>query len=199
MPRIILASQSPRRKRLLEQIGLDFEVHPSNVDEVSSEQEPSLLVEDLALQKANDVAHSFPDSLIIGSDTLVVLNNEVIGKPRDEDEAAEFLLNLSDTTHLVLTGVAFVKTNKNGQIEGSKTFHEQTKVTFSTLAEEEIRAYAKSGNPLDKAGAYGIQDDLGALFVEKIEGDYYNVVGFPLNRFYREMKTFMPELNIMDT
>ncbi|HBX66638.1 MAG TPA: septum formation inhibitor Maf, partial [Balneolaceae bacterium] len=84
-------------------------------------------------------------------------------------------------------------------IEGSKTFHEQTKVTFSTLAEEEIRAYAKSGNPLDKAGAYGIQDDLGALFVEKIEGDYYNVVGFPLNRFYREMKTFMPELNIMDT
>jgi septum formation protein len=197
MTRIILASQSPRRKRLLEQIGLTFEVVPSNVEEVSAEEEPTLLVEDLALQKARDVAKSFTDSLIIGSDTIVVHNGEIIGKPKDENQAAEFLSKLSNTNHSVYTGVAFVKTNKNGEIKGSHTFHEQTKVTFGALGEQEIQAYIKRGNPLDKAGAYGIQDDLGALFVQKIDGDYYNVVGFPLNRFYREIKTFMPELNIM--
>ena len=197
MCRIILASQSPRRKKLLEQIGLTFEVFPSNIEEVSDEEEPSLLVEDLALQKANDVAASFPDSLIIGSDTIVVLNGEIIGKPENDKQAAEYLTWLSETTHKVYSGVAFVKTDKNGEIIARKTFNEQTKVTFSTLGEQEIQAYIKSGNPLDKAGAYGIQDDLGVLFVEKIEGDYYNVVGFPLNRFYREIKTFMPELNIM--
>ena len=197
MPRIILASQSPRRKKLLEQIGLTFEVFPSHIEEISNEEEPSLLVEDLALQKANDVASSFRDSLIIGSDTIVVLHGEIIGKPKDDHQAAEYLSMLSETTHDVYSGVAFVKTDKNGEIKASRTFHEQTKVTFSALGEQEIQAYIKSGNPLDKAGAYGIQDDLGVLFVEKIEGDYYNVVGFPLNRFYREIKTFMPELNIM--
>jgi septum formation protein len=197
MPRIILASQSPRRKKLLEQIGLSFEIHPSSAKELSPHDEPILLVEDLALLKAKDIASRFSDSLIIGADTIVVHNADILGKPKDDQQAFDFLQTLSASEHSVYTGVAFVKTDKNGAIVAKHTFHEQTKVTFSLLDEYDIRAYINSGNPLDKAGAYGIQDDLGALFVEKIEGDYYNVVGFPLNRFHREMKSFMPELVIL--
>ena len=197
MMRIVLASQSPRRKKLLQQIGLAFEIHPSNVEEISSQTDPRMLVEDLAALKATDVASKFSNSFIIGSDTIVVHDGEVLGKPEDEKEAMAILSKLSGTDHFVYTGVAFVKTDKNGTIQAKHTFNEQTKVTFSTLGEQEIAAYVRTGNPLDKAGAYGIQDDLGALFVEKIDGDYYNVVGFPINRFYREMKSFFPEFDIM--
>ncbi len=197
MHQIILASQSPRRKKLLHQIGLSFQVHPSSVEEFSSVTNPPLLAEDLARLKASDVAASFPESLIIGADTIVVHEGVILGKPEDEEHALEILTTLSNSIHSVYTGVTFVKTNKNGETVALHSFHEQTKVTFSALSKDEIKAYIKSGNPMDKAGAYGIQDDLGALFVEKIDGDYYNVVGFPLNRFYREMKTFMPELNII--
>ncbi|WP_428236254.1 Maf family protein [Gracilimonas sp.] len=199
MTRIVLASQSPRRKKLLQQIGLAFEISPSDVEEISSHTEPGPMVEDLAALKATDVASKFSDSFIIGSDTIVVHNGEVLGKPADADEAFSFLSRLSGTHHFVYTGVAFVKTDKNGTILAKHTFYEQTKVTFSTLGEQEIKAYIKSGNPMDKAGSYGIQDDLGALFVEKIDGDYYNVVGFPLNRFYREIKSFFPEFDIMSS
>lgn len=197
MPRIILASQSPRRKRLLEQIGLSFEIYPSDAEECSPHNKPTLLVEDLALLKAKDVSSQFTDSLIIGADTIVVHDAHIMGKPKNEKQAFQILQTLSASEHSVYTGVAFVKTDKNGEITSKYTFHEQTKVTFSLLDEQDIRAYIKSGNPFDKAGAYGIQDDLGALFVEKIEGDYHNVVGFPLNRFYREIKSFMPELVIL--
>lgn len=197
MPRIILASQSPRRKKLLEQIGLSFEVFPSDAEEHSEYEDPEHIVEDLALLKACDVASKLPESLIIGADTIVVYHGHILGKPQDEDEAFAFLQKLSGSEHSVYTGVAIVKTDKNGGIESKFAFHEQTKVTFSVLDEQDMNAYIKTGHPLDKAGAYGIQDDLGALFVEKIEGDYYNVVGFPLNRFYREMKSFIPELVIL--
>jgi septum formation protein len=197
MTQIILASQSPRRKKLLEQIGVSFIVSPSDAEEISSQTDPALLVEDLALLKAEDVAQKHPESLIIGADTIVVHQDKTIGKPADKSEAFKFLSTLSDSTHSVFTGVAFVKSDKNGLITNKHTFHEQTKVTFSALAKDDINAYINTGNPLDKAGAYGIQDDLGALFVEKISGDYYNVVGFPLNRFYRELKLFMPEMNLI--
>lgn len=197
MHQIILASQSPRRKKLLRQIGLSFQVHPSSVEEISSVTAPALLAEDLARLKASDVAASFSESLIIGADTVVEHEGVILGKPENAEHAMEILSTLSNSIHSVYTGVAFVKTNKNGETEALHSFHEQTKVMFSALSKDEIKAYIKTGNPMDKAGAYGIQDDLGALFVEKIEGDYYNVVGFPLNRFYREMKTFMPELNII--
>ncbi|MEX0844955.1 MAG: Maf family protein [Balneolaceae bacterium] len=197
MTRIILASRSPRRKKLLKQLGINFEVYPSQVEENSNRKNPELLVEELALLKARDVAKQFPDSLIIGSDTIVVHQNKIIGKPENEDQAFELLGKLSNSDHFVYTGVALVKTDKNNSIEAERTFHEQTKVTFSALSEKDIAAYIKSGNPMDKAGAYGIQDDLGALFVEKIEGDYYNVVGFPLNRFYRELKNFMPDFKLI--
>lgn len=197
MTRIILASQSPRRKKLLEQIGLSFEVFPSDVEENSSQQDPALLVKELALLKAREVSARFQGSLVIGADTIVVHKGEIVGKPENEEEAAEFLTSLSNSTHTVYTGVALVKSDKKGHPESSHTFFEQTKVTFSTLDKQDIHTYIKSGNPLDKAGAYGIQDDLGALFVERIEGDYYNVVGFPLNRFYRELKKIMPKLTLM--
>jgi septum formation protein len=193
---VILASQSPRRKKLLEQIGLGFKVSPSGISEDSDHTDPILLVEDLALDKATDVAKNHSHSLIIGSDTIVVHQGMILGKPENEQDAVRMLTNLSGTTHYVYTGVGFVKTNQFGQIIDTLTFHEQTKVTFSALDESDIIAYVKSGSPLDKAGAYGIQDDLGALFVEKIEGDYYNVVGFPLNRFYRELKSFSPEIKL---
>lgn len=194
---IILASQSPRRKKLLEQIGLSFEVFPSNTEEISSQSDPALLVEELALLKAEDVSTKHPDSFIIGSDTVVVHQDQIIGKPKDKQEAFKILSSLSDSTHSVFTGVAFVKSDKSGHILSKITFHEQTKVTFSALEEADIKAYIETGNPMDKAGAYGIQDDLGALFVEGIEGDYYNVVGFPLNRFYRELKSFIPEMTLI--
>lgn len=197
MTPIILASQSPRRKKLLEQIGLSFEVFPSNAEEISSQSDPALLVEELALLKAEDISTKHPDCFIIGSDTVVVHQDQIIGKPKDKKEAFEILSSLSNSSHSVFTGVAFVKSDKSGRILNKITFHEQTKVTFSALEEADIKAYIETGNPMDKAGAYGIQDDLGALFVEGIEGDYYNVVGFPLNRFYRELKSFIPEMTLI--
>ncbi|HBQ61463.1 MAG TPA: septum formation inhibitor Maf [Balneolaceae bacterium] len=196
MSRIILASQSPRRKKLLEQIGLSFEVHPSAAEEVIKHSDPQEIVEDLALLKAKDVAHNFKDSLVIGADTIVVYQDEILGKPSDPQQALSYLQQLSGNTHSVFTGVALVKTDKNGAVERTTAFNEQTKVVFSTLEIADMKAYVGTGNPMDKAGAYGIQDDLGALFVEMIEGDYYNVVGFPLNRFYRELKLFSPDLKL---
>lgn len=193
MQRIILASRSPRRKKLLEQLGLAFEIFPSSVAEQSDKTEPDELVRDLALQKALDVAGQCNDSLIIGADTIVVHNNNILEKPGDKQEAYGMLSELSGKTHSVFTGVAFVMTGTKGTELMEKTFSVETKVTFSTLTPREILSYVESGSPMDKAGAYGIQDDWGALFVEKISGDYYNVVGFPLNRFYRELKSFNPE------
>ena len=194
---IILASQSPRRKKLLEQIGIAFEIFPSGVEEISNENTPGAIVEDLAMLKAKDVGSKFSDALIIGADTIVFHEGKVLEKPKSENDAFEMLKKLSGSTHSVLTGVAFVKKDKNDNIEADISFHEQTKVTFSTLLDEEIINYIKTGNPLDKAGAYGIQDDLGALFVEKIEGDFYNVVGLPLNRSYRELKKLIPEISLI--
>lgn len=193
---VILASQSPRRKKLLEQIGLKFQVKPSSVSEKTDQTDPILLVEELAHKKAIDVAKNQKNSFVIGSDTIVVHNDIILGKPLDSQDAIQILKNLSGTTHVVYTGVGFVKTDESGKITNYFTFHEQTKVTFSSLDVSDILAYVKGGSPMDKAGAYGIQDDLGAIFVEKIEGDYYNVVGFPLNRFYREMKQFLPDLKL---
>lgn len=193
---VILASQSPRRKKLLEQIGLKFMISPSGISEDSDLTDPVALVEELALKKAKDVAKHHSLSLIIGSDTVVVHRGKILGKPTDEEDAIQMLTDLSGKTHSVYTGVAFVKTDGNGHTSDTLSFYEQTKVTFSALDESDILAYVKKGSPMDKAGAYGIQDDHGALFVEKIEGDYYNVVGFPLNRFYRELKKFSPETKI---
>lgn len=181
----------------MEQLGLPFEVATSNINEDIDETDPAEMVEKLAFFKAREVSGQFPKSLIIGADTTVVYSGEILGKPKDEIQANEILMKLSGSIHTVFTGIALILTDKNGLIESKKTFSEQTKVKFSPLTSQEIDDYIKSGSPFDKAGAYGIQDDVGALFVEGIEGDYYNVVGFPLNRFYRELKNFNPELALI--
>ncbi len=190
--RIILASQSPRRKKLLELFGFSFEVSPSAIQETSSESDPVKLVEDLAHQKAVDIALSCPNSLIIGADTIVLHNGNILGKPKNAVEASKMLNELSGTQHSVHTGVALIETNEHSHIKNSITFSEKTEVTFDVLNQNEIDHYIATGSPMDKAGSYGIQDDWGALFVKKLHGDYYNVVGLPLNRLYSKLKAHFP-------
>ncbi len=209
--RIILASASPRRHQLLRQIGLSFTVIPADIgEEIAPGSDPAETVQNLSLQKAlmisekPDVRDTDCGILIVGADTIVVHNGEILGKPSDPDQAVEMLRSLSGQTHQVYTGVALVFRNSDSRESDANTpekntqakfrdhvFHERTDVTFGNLNDAEIAAYVEGGSPMDKAGAYGIQDDLGALFVERISGDYYNVVGFPLFRFYREVNKLM--------
>ena len=201
--KIVLASASPRRRLLLQQIGITFEVIPAGSDEVIRPGvHPAETVEQLAMEKAEAVARKQQGALVIGADTVVVLDNEILGKPENPEEAAAMLRTLSGRTHQVYTGVALVLAGPHDDspssgtdhpsVPQSVTFHERTDVTFGGLTDDEIRAYVRTGNPLDKAGSYGIQDDLGALFVRRIDGDYYNVVGFPLYRFHREVNKLAP-------
>lgn len=193
MLKIVLASASPRRKKLLTQLGLIFEIIPSATEEIITSSIPEEVVTDLSLQKATDIAGRVSNALIIGADTIVVQGNDILGKPVDEDDALRILNRLSGTSHSVFTGVSIVITDKNNEVTATHSFYEETKVWFSSLSETELKAYISTGSPMDKAGAYGIQDDWGAALVERIEGDFYNVVGFPLNRFYREMKKLNPD------
>ncbi len=186
--KIVLASQSPRRKKLLEQIELDFDIVISNVEEdISGDFSPAHICCSIALDKARDVAeHLTEPSIVIGADTIVVLKNRVLGKPNSEQEAVEMLSALSGNSHFVYTGLAFIDTvNKT-----ETTVYEATEVTFRELSDLEIAYYIETGSPMDKAGAYGIQDDFGAVFVSRIEGCYYNVVGLPLQLFFSELMKF---------
>ncbi len=188
---LVLASRSPRRRRLLEQIGLGFEVRPSDIEEhLPPGLGPGAAVEHLALQKAESVAPTAPEALTLGADTVVVLDDEVLGKPAGPDEAAAMLGRLSGRTHTVFTGVALVHPATGRRV----TAHEATAVTFAALGGDEIAGYVATGSPMDKAGGYGIQDDLGALLVERIAGDYYNVVGLPLRRLYEVVREDFADL-----
>lgn len=192
---IILASQSPRRRKLLEQIKLDFIIEPSSCDEsINADEDPPAIVQTLALRKAEDVAENKRNALIIGADTIVVFNNQILGKPFSKKEAKNMLHTLGGSRHKVLTGVALVKTDPKENILKKETFVEETEVFFGHLTETEVEAYVAGGSPMDKAGGYGIQDDWGALFVERIEGDYNNVVGLPLYALYQHIKSFAPEV-----
>ena len=186
---IILASKSPRRKKLLEQINLKFEVFDSGFDEDSIVfSEPENYCQILALSKAKNVAEKLQNpSVVIGADTIVVLDNEILNKPIDEQNAYDMLKKLSGKTHTVYTGLAFVFSGKMN----AKTCYQKTEVTFRVLEDDEINEYIKSGSPLDKAGAYGIQDDYGAVFVNHIVGCYYNIVGLPLELFYTKLNEFL--------
>lgn len=187
---LILASKSPRRKKLLEQLGLSFQVIPSDFAEEnhSINYLPEDYVQKLSLEKALDVAHKIKNSsIVIGADTIVLLNGKIINKPLDDKDAKKILKKLSNKTHTVLTGLSFVKVPEQKFI----TTYQKTLVSFRKLDEDEIDAYIKSGSPLDKAGAYGIQDDFGALFVSHIQGCYYNIVGLPLELFYQTLKEFI--------
>lgn len=187
MTEIVLASGSPRRKDLLRQIGIVFQVMPSNVDEtVVGNPDPEELVQELSYKKAMDVAERLrgTDSLIIGADTVVVKNG-ILGKPENEKQAFEMLKSLQNEWHEVVTGIALVHST-NGK---SFKQYEKTRVKMRALTDSVIYSYIKTGEPLDKAGAYGIQG-MGALLVESIEGCYFNVVGLPLSRLNLMLEDF---------
>lgn len=174
---IVLASASPRRKELLEKMGLKFQVDPSEFSEkLRQDLPPEGLVKFNSIGKADFVACKYPDAIIIAADTIGVLNHHLIGKPHTSEEAIKMLQSLSGKTHRVITGLTVIDTASGKML----TRTVETQVHIKELSPQEIQGYVQSGEPLDKAGAYAIQG-LGALIVEKITGDYYNVVGLPLN------------------
>lgn len=199
MGQIILASASPRRKELLEQIGLTFDVCPAKGEEVITKTVPEEVVLELAGQKAKEVASMVKsyevsheelmtpqDIMVIGADTIVAYEGKILGKPKDEADAFFMLSMLSGNTHAVYTGVSVILLGASGRA-GELSFYEKTDVTMRKMDEGEIRRYIATGEPMDKAGAYGIQGKC-AIFVDKIHGDYNNVVGLPVAAIYRELK-----------
>lgn len=182
--RIVLASASPRRKELLTQLGWEFEVIVSDVEEVITKTLPCEVVEELSYIKARDVFEKTEgDVLVIGSDTVVAFGDKILGKPRDRKDAGETLAMLSGNSHHVYTGVTLFR--REGEHVSSKTFHEATRVDFYPMSPEEVDWYVSTGECDDKAGSYAIQG-LGGRFVKSIEGDYNNVVGLPIARLYHE-------------
>lgn len=203
--RIILGSASPRRRELLEQIGISFEVRVSDKEEVYHSLIPEEIVKELALSKAENVAHdlrekqeqvkqiSFDkknnvllDTIVIGADTIVVSDGSILGKPKDEADAVRMIRSLQGRSHKVYTGVAILDYDDEGKRK-SVVHAVETEVFVNPMSDEEIREYAATGEPLDKAGAYGIQGRF-AAYIERIDGDYYNVVGLPVSYVYRQLK-----------
>lgn len=181
MKYIILASASPRRKEILELADLKFDVMPSDAQEITTKTAPNEVVMELASIKAKDIyKKSEKQSMIVGADTVVAYQGQILGKPTDKADAKRMLTMLSGQTHEVYTGVCIIEDGK------TKTFYEETKVTFYEISDEQIDHYIKTGEPMDKAGSYGIQGKA-AVFIKGIEGDYYNVVGFPIARFLQEI------------
>ena len=191
--KLILASRSPRRLQLLKQIGMSPTVVPCDIPEVF---DPSRTPEEnaaaLALKKALHIAQSIPEGVIVGADTIVVLQGEMLGKPDGPRDAGRMLSALSGKTHAVVTGFALVERPSGRQMTGT----ERTDVTFRDLPLSEIEEYVEGGSPLDKAGAYGIQDDYGAVFVTRIEGCFYNVVGLQLSRLHTALQEFQTDRTI---
>lgn len=199
MGQIILASASPRRKELLEQIGINFDICPAKGEEVITKKIPHEVVQELASQKAKEVAGMVKayevsheelmtpqDIMVIGADTIVAYEDQILGKPKDEEDAFRMLSLLSGNTHSVYTGVSIVLLGASGKV-GELTFFEETDVAMRQMDEAEIRRYIGTGEPMDKAGAYGIQGKC-AIYIDKICGDYNNVVGLPVAAIYRELK-----------
>ncbi len=182
---ITLASKSPRRRKLLKLLGLKFNsISVDLYEEILDGEHPIRTVKRLAFHKLELAKNKIKSGIIITADTIVVLNKEIIGKPKNEKDAFHILKKLSGKTHLVYTGFAIENLKNQKRIID----YERTNVTFRILSDEEIYEYIKSGSPMDKAGAYGIQDDYGALFVKKINGCYYNVVGLPLQKLYIDLQ-----------
>ena len=184
MYRFILASASPRRSELLAQVGIQFQVIKSEIEEIITDVEPDQVVIKLSRQKAQDVYNNLinrKDVVIIGADTIVYNDTKILGKPRDEDEAFKMLSALSGKSHYVYTGVTLII---NGEII---SFAEKTRVDIYSMTQNQIREYIKTKEPIDKAGAYAIQG-LFAAYIKGIEGDYNNVVGLPVGRICQELK-----------
>ena len=186
--KIILASGSKQRRRLLKIIGLDFKIEKSGYIEDMTEKIPAhKLAQKLALGKARDIAKKHKNAIIIGADSFVILGKKFLGKPHTPQKTREILKKISGKKHRLITGIAIIDTKKN------KTFtdYEITEIWFKKLTMKEIEEYIKSGEPLDKAGGYAIQK-LGCLFIEKINGNYTNVVGLPINKIYK----YLLKLNV---
>jgi septum formation protein len=183
--KLVLASASPRRVELLKKITSNFIQIPSRFDETQVSDEPDIknYVINIAKGKALDVAERTKDSIIIGCDTIVELKGKVIGKPKDDKEAFSILRSLSGQIHSVYTGIYIINT----ETKEKAMDYEKSDVTFGILTDEEIKWYIKTGEPLDKAGAYGIQG-YGSLFVDRIEGCYFNIVGLPVSKLNKMLK-----------
>ncbi len=188
MKKLILASASPRRKQLLKQIGLEFEVLASNIDEkLNPRLKPLHQVEELSRQKAEATAQmkEAKNAIIIAADSMVAVADEIMGKPKDVKDAKRMLKKLSGSTHSIVTGFTIMDTATKKKVTKSV----ETKVWFKKLSPQEISVYIKTGEPMDKAGAYAIQE-IGAIFIERIEGDYQGAVGLPLFALVKELKKF---------
>ena len=185
MNKIILASQSPRRKELLSMLGIEYEAIPADIDEqINPNNDLVKEIEKLSYEKANHIYKDNKDALVIGSDTIVKIGNSVLGKPKSFEQAKQMLQMLSDNTHEVVTGVTIIT---NDTIE---TFSNIAKVTFYPLTNQEIEDYIKTNEPMDKAGAYAIQG-LGGKFIKSIEGDYYTIMGLPIGELYHRLKKYL--------
>lgn len=191
MVKFILASGSPRRKDLLEQMGISFEISAAHGEEIITKKLPWEIVEELSLQKATEVADRFvkeqgvtQQTVVIGADTIVALRDEIMGKPENEEKAKEMLHKLQNDTHQVYTGVTLVIMTEEGR--QVVTFHEKTDVIMYPMTKKQIEAYVATGEPMDKAGAYAIQGKC-AAYVKGICGEYNNVVGLPVARLMQEL------------
>ena len=185
---LILASASPRRKELLEKIGLPFTVQPAKGEERITQKSPAAVVMELSRQKAEEIAAAQTgDCIIIGADTVVAKGEKIMGKPKDAADAKQMLRSIADDCHQVYTGVTLIRTGAHPQ---SVTVQAKTDVCLYPISDAEADAYIASGDPMDKAGAYGIQGDF-AIYVKRIAGDYYNVVGLPIGRVYQELKRML--------
>ena len=185
---LILASASPRRKELLEKIGLPFTIQPAKGEERITQKSPAAVVMELSRQKAEEIAAAQTgECIILGADTIVAKGEEIMGKPKDAADAKRMLKSIADNCHQVYTGVTLIRTGAHPQ---SVTFQEKTDVFLYPISDAELDAYIASGDPMDKAGAYGIQGNF-AIYVKGIAGDYYNVVGLPIGRVYQELKRML--------
>ena len=193
---LYLASASPRRALLISLLGVKSVVEkPSHIEEIFNPTSiPSEIASQLAFQKASAtislLAENDPPGIILGADTIVVIDGAILGKPSDSEDAKRMLRTLSNATHTVFTGVSLI----DSITKEYRTFVEATQVTFRKLEEQEITRYVAGGSPMDKAGSYGIQDDHGAVFISRIDGDYYNVVGLPICSTYLHLSEFAPQL-----
>ncbi len=188
LPKLILASGSPRRAEILTSVGWEFEKQVADIDETELPGEkPDNYVQRLAREKAEKIAVNYIDAYVLGADTIVVIEDKIIGKPKDFEDAARMLKMLSGKKHDVLTGISIVKVSNNNS--ETKTNLQKTSVKFAKLSDAEINFLVENGAPLDKAGAYAVQAQA-ALFIEEIEGDYWNVVGLPVHLVYQTINSF---------
>lgn len=184
--KIILASQSPRRREILQLMNLPFEVKVSDIEERITSTNPARVTEELSCQKAEAVAKTVEEGIIIGADTVVSLDDKILGKPADKEQARKMIQGLQGRSHKVYTGVTVIEKREGDEISRN-IFSEETTVKVAPMSKQEVEDYISLEEPYDKAGAYGIQGTF-AKYIEGIEGDYFNVVGLPLHRLYEQLK-----------